>query len=264
MAKHRKRICINGHDTFICGRYEGSNRCVQCQIESQRIDPSKDSRIKPICKNGHDTVIVGRDSKGMCNQCSDECKEKYQIENKEKIKKKKHEYYLNNLDKVEKYNRENKERISARRKRHYKNNKKRLLAINKKWREEHRDERREYMRTYMATYIPERLASDLAFKLSRYLRSRLYKAIRGYQKAGSAVKDLGCSIEFLIAYLQEQFYGDMSWDNYGSYWEIDHIEELHTFDLTDRKQFLKAVHYTNLQPMTIPEHQKKTAKNKRK
>ena len=41
----------------------------------------------------------------------------------------------------------------------------------------------------------------------------------------------------------------MSWDNYPRLWEIDHIVPLSAFDLTDRKQFLEACNYTNLQPL---------------
>jgi len=46
--------------------------------------------------------------------------------------------------------------------------------------------------------------------------------------------------------------------NWGEVWELDHIKELHTFDLTDRDQFLKACNYMNLQPLTIEDHKKKT------
>jgi hypothetical protein len=55
----------------------------------------------------------------------------------------------------------------------------------------------------------------------------------------------------------------MTWDNWGEVWELDHIEELHTFDLTDRDQFLEACHYTNMQPLTIPDHIKKTIEFKK-
>ena len=74
------------------------------------------------------------------------------------------------------------------------------------------------------------------------------------EKSGSAVKDLGCSVEFLKKYLEDQFTKGMSWSNYGRIegircWEIDHIKALANFDLTDLEQFLMAVNYKNLQPL---------------
>ena len=86
--------------------------------------------------------------------------------------------------------------------------------------------------------------------LGSKLRSRLNSAIRGGQKSGSAVDDLGCSIENLKLYLESKFQEGMTWDNRGKHgWHIDHIKPLSSFDLTDREQFLKAVNYTNLQPL---------------
>jgi hypothetical protein len=41
----------------------------------------------------------------------------------------------------------------------------------------------------------------------------------------------------------------MSWENWGEYWHIDHIKPLAAFDLTVREEFLRAVHWTNLQPL---------------
>jgi hypothetical protein len=53
----------------------------------------------------------------------------------------------------------------------------------------------------------------------------------------------------------------MSWGNYGFRgWHIDHIIPLASFDLTDREQFLKACHHTNLQPMWAKENLSKGSK----
>jgi hypothetical protein len=52
----------------------------------------------------------------------------------------------------------------------------------------------------------------------------------------------------------------MSWDNWGTgyvKWQLDHKDPLCLFDLTDRGQFLKACHYTNLQPLWYEDHVKK-------
>jgi len=43
---------------------------------------------------------------------------------------------------------------------------------------------------------------------------------------------------------------EMTWDNWSKDgWHLDHIVPLSSFDLSDREQFLKACHYTNLAPL---------------
>ena len=103
--------------------------------------------------------------------------------------------------------------------------------------------------------------TNINYKLSKGLRTRLWSAIKDNQKTGSAVKDLGCSIDELKSYLEFKFLPDMSWDNYGQYgWHIDHIKPLSSFDLTDRKQLLEACHYTNLQPRWAKDNLSKSDK----
>lgn len=105
-------------------------------------------------------------------------------------------------------------------------------------------------------YCKQRRETDVGFKISGYLRSRLTKAIKNNAKNGSAVKDLGCTIEQLKQHFELLFVSNMSWDNYGE-WHIDHIKPLSSFDLTNPAELKKACHYTNLQPLWAKDNLKK-------
>lgn len=114
---------------------------------------------------------------------------------------------------------------------HYKKNKEKILAQN-------------------YNYSKARLKVDINFKLAKNIRCRLNKALKINQKVGSAIENLGCSIEELKAYLESKLQPGMTWDNYGlSGWHIDHIKPPSLFDLTDEKQLKDACHFSNLQPM---------------
>jgi hypothetical protein len=101
--------------------------------------------------------------------------------------------------------------------------------------------------------------TNINYKLKQNLRGRLWAALKGRQKMGSAVIDLGCSIEELKIYLESQFKEGMTWENYGK-WHVDHIYPLSKVDLTDREQFLKVCHFTNLQPLWSVENRLKSNK----
>lgn len=101
----------------------------------------------------------------------------------------------------------------------------------------------------------ERYKNDVGFRLKAVLRARLRVAVKNNHKAGSAVRDLGCSIEFFKTYLEALFLPEMTWDNHGEWdpqikrWHIDHIVPLDSFDLSDPEQLKQACHYTNLRPL---------------
>jgi hypothetical protein len=151
----------------------------------------------------------------------------------------------------------NKDEIKLSKKRYYEVNKEQINLQRKAYRETNKEKVRlqERMRD------GKKRQTNINFKLSKGLRTRLWSAIKDNQKAGSAVKDLGCSIDKLKSYLESKFLPGMSWDNHGQYgWHIDHIKPLSSFDLTDRKQLLEACHYTNLQPLWAKDNLSKSDK----
>ena len=94
---------------------------------------------------------------------------------------------------------------------------------------------------------------DIQFRVRSKLRSRFNSAVRYKVKTGSAIRDLGCTIEEFIDYIATLFQPGMSWDNHGE-WHLDHIDPLATFDLTDPEQVSDACHYTNIRPLWAAEN----------
>jgi hypothetical protein len=82
-------------------------------------------------------------------------------------------------------------------------------------------------------------------------------ALKGNAKRGSAVRDLGCSVAELKLRLERMFTAGMTWENYGRMWQVDHVIPLSGYNLTDRFQLLEAVHFSNLQPLSIAENHAK-------
>ena len=72
---------------------------------------------------------------------------------------------------------------------------------------------------------------------------------------------LGCSMDFFLKHLESQFKLDMNWDNYGSYWSIDHIRPCASFDLTDLEQQKICFHWSNMRPLWHADHAAKTSED---
>jgi hypothetical protein len=173
----------------------------------------------------------------------------YRKKNKKKIKA----YRKTNENKIKAYREANKDKIKT----WYKSNQEQLKLKQKIYQKINKNK----INSWLKIYIKNKKQTDVQFKLKSTLRSRLNAAIKNNQKIGSAVKDLGCSIEELKIYLESKFQEGMSWDNWSlKGWHIDHIKPLASFDLTDRNQLIQAYHYTNLQPLWAKDNMAKSDK----
>jgi hypothetical protein len=196
-------------------------------FDNKRVSETKDTTIKTktsLMKNDWRDIIDPKLRKKLKDKA-------YYQANKERLKSKSSFWYKNNKDKRQAWDSKNKS--------------KKIKQV-RSWQIKNKNKVTDYRKTYQK----QRYSSDVQFRLSVILRNRLKQAIKNNFKIGSAIKNLGCSIEQLKSYLESKFLLGMSWDNYGVHgWHIDHIKPLSAFDLSDKKQMLEACHYTNLQPL---------------
>lgn len=98
-------------------------------------------------------------------------------------------------------------------------------------------------------YYKNKKLNDIDYRIASNLRSRLLKALKENWKSGKTIELLGCSIKELRLHLENKFNENMNWNNYATYWEIDHIKKCSSFNLSNPKEQKICFNYTNLQPL---------------
>ena len=161
---------------------------------------------------------------------------------KEKNRAYKKQYYLDNIKRIKEYSinydLENKEKISLKNSKWY--------SKNKEKRKIYKQERIEKTRIWEKN----RYKTNINFRLTKLLRTRLRKALKGIDKSDLTLELIGCTIDELRKHLESKFEPWMSWENQGrGGWDIDHIIAMSKFDLKCPVQQHACCHWSNLQPM---------------
>ena len=90
--------------------------------------------------------------------------------------------------------------------------------------------------------------TNMNYRIKKSLAARLRTVL---VKNDSTMNYIGCNIPYLREWFEYNFTSEMNWDNYGSYWSIDHIIPVCKFDLTVEDEKLKCWSWSNLMPVTI-------------
>lgn len=170
----------------------------------------------------------------ICNTCNNKLDESYFRKKKtgyieKKCKQCEREYAAlrrkNNKEAVNKANRKNNHDIVLKREREYI--------------EKNKDKIREQAKKrYHNNY---KLNTNI--KLIHNQRNRINKFISGKNK--NSLEILNCDINFFKKWIQFQFDSNMTWENYGKYWHIDHYIPCSKYG---GKQDLYIFHWKNLRP----------------
>jgi len=166
-----------------------------------------------------------------------DCKKRWALENKEKVKDSATNYRERNRDKIKVsskiYNDNNKDKH----KKYYEENKEKIIQ-------------------YQREYKKNKKKTDSLFKLKNDFSKLLLMSFKrqGFTKRSRTFVILGCSFEEFKLYLDSKFEPWMNWNNKGFYngelnygWDIDHVIPQSTAKTED--EFILLNHYTNLQPL---------------
>jgi hypothetical protein len=198
--------------------------CHKCKIEKSR----NDFFVESVSKDG-------------LNKWCKACNLDYKREHKEHYREKDRQRLLDNPELVEKRNKYSRENtfnnpiLRERRK------------INcRKWRTENPDKKRKYDRAYNK-YKSE---TDPAFKLKKNLRRSFTEYVGGRNKTSRLAKYLGIPYEEFRVFIENQFNGRWTWDDYGiEGFHIDHIVPFAIFDILNEEEMFLCWNYRNFQPL---------------
>jgi len=191
-----------------------------------------------------------------CKDCFKMRIKVYQQTNPDKMKQYRNKSYIKNEKnpeyelkrKIYKNQPHVKKQRNETKKKYYQENREKILAQNKKNRKK------------INLYEKNRRASDLNYRLLCTLRSRLNTALKEKCKHETTKDLLGCSIVFFKNWIEYQFSEDMSWENYGSYWQLDHVKPCASFDLTNLDKQKECFEWKNISPLNKLENITKSDK----
>jgi hypothetical protein len=137
----------------------------------------------------------------------------------------------------------------------------------------YRDQNKEYFNQYCNNHYhtkkelyrewnKNQYHTDISFRIKHVTSARINEALKTYQtlKRNRTIEYLGCNMDEYTQYLEYQFTSEMNWDNYGEYWEIDHIKPVDSFDLNNEENLYKCFHYLNTQPLEKTKNREKSNK----
>lgn len=183
------------------------------------------------------------------NKCKDglyyQCKDCDHLDRQTKYKDKIKEYSIKNKNKINEYS-----------KQHYKNNTEYYKEYDRQRSEKRKILRRtEDYKQKARDYENNKRKTDIHYRLDRNILSYISRILKN--KNSPIIEKLyGYSSKQLREHIESQFTPEMNWDNYGSYWELDHIIPRYQFyyESYEDEQAKQCWALSNLRPLTIEEN----------
>lgn len=103
-------------------------------------------------------------------------------------------------------------------------------------------------RDFKEEFRVDRRSYDPMYKLKRDILAKTRMAIKNksWRSGGATERLIGTDKNTFMSYLESKFSDEMSWDNYGKIWHVDHIVPLASAN--DETQMYNLAHFLNVRP----------------
>lgn len=228
--KYKSKLCVScnprkrstGDDTRLHHYLQDHKKCSKCG----EIKNVSEFIIDKTRRDGHYV---------HCKKCKAKTNTKYRRRNKDKVKEYAKKYYQENKGKLRAYSRE-----------YGKTEKARAKSV-----------------AFSVAYNRKRRKNDPRFRLRHNVSKTIGKALKkktGVPQTGSKWAALNYQPEDLVQHFEAHFYPDMSWDNYGRVWVIDHVipDSWFEYESIDDLGFKQSWAIDNLRPCYKEENESKS------
>ena len=90
--------------------------------------------------------------------------------------------------------------------------------------------------------------NNINYRLKKSIAARLRNVL---EKSNTTMNYIGCNIQYLREWFEYNFTDEMNWENYGSFWSIDHVIPVSKFDLTNENEKMICWNWSNMVPVTV-------------
>jgi len=167
---------------------------------------------------------------------------KWAKDNSEKIKGYNKKYYQKNKEKI-------KELAKEQSKKWRKENPEKMERYQKEWERKNKDKRNIYSNEWRKRIKDS--PKYPKFRLDLSMANAIWYALKRNKNHRKWQKLVGYTIKDLMIHLESQFDDKMNWQNYGSYWWVDHIKpkSLFKYNEPEDEEFKECWALENLQPL---------------
>lgn len=210
-----------------------------------------------VCLEVKSRSLFPKGYRSYCKQCKAAKDKEYRTKNLEAKRAKDRDYYAKNAETIKQRSKAwyeaNFERVSYTKQEYNQRNRDRIREQKKAYNEANK----EWLREYMNSYQKHRYRTDIAYRIKSICNKRIRDCIR---KTKSTLDITGCDISYLMKWFEYQFTPDMTWDNMGVYWHIDHVTPCASFDFSNEDNVFECYNWRNLRPLRASENISKHCK----